>query len=116
MKKIKLYCYKGKSSGSIYEYVKVQEQREDAYEFLGTRTIELDEPPKEEPKRIERYMFNDIISPIKFSEGCTKLVELKSNEVIISKDIFNQACNNNDYQCGSASWEERFKELAGFDK
>ena len=37
-------------------------------------------------KRIVRWVFNDIVSPIKFSEGCTKLVEIKDGERILSRD------------------------------
>jgi hypothetical protein len=96
MKKIKLYCYKSRISGSYHEYDKKLNIVNDAYSFEGSRTIELDEPHKEEPKRIEgwisrNHFLNGGDSECRFSKqkytiDDTKLVELRSNERILSRD------------------------------
>ena len=60
MKKIKLYCYRNKDTNSIVQRTAPFSDSILSYhEFLGTKDIELDEPPKEEPKRIEVWIDTD---------------------------------------------------------
>jgi hypothetical protein len=66
------------------------------------------EEPKDE-KRLVRWVFNDISSPVKFSEGCTKLVEIRDNERILSRDDIRSAW------IGSMELNRVLKAL-GFDK
>jgi hypothetical protein len=68
------------------------------------------EEPKEE-KRLVRWVFNDISSPIKFSEGCTKLIEIRDNERILSRDNFIAISSKYFDEC----WVDDFLKEMGFD-
>jgi hypothetical protein len=123
MKKIKLYCYKTKETNFLHERIKPFDDKElFHHEFLGTRTIELEEPPKEEPKRIELWINRDEISKKETWSNLdcshhetmcqtTKLVELKDGERILSRDDVKKALT----ECVVANKYEVLKEL-GFDE
>jgi len=93
MKKITVYCYK-RIDGSLFEFV--DKPISTNLDFIGTRTIELEEPPKEEPKRMEGWI-NDTYfknygsaqitnkKHICFGDSA-KLVEIKDGERILSRD------------------------------
>jgi len=75
-------------------------------------TYVAQEPPKEEPKRIEGWIVGSAfrkygvvdITADKLTNDDTKLVELKSNERILSRDAFSKAWDSSVHQEGEATW------------